>query len=117
MAKFELAWTSILNNADFVRFTDIGNVRGFNGKLKVNYKQNKAIHITQKPIELYDYCFMNFAEKKFKIIDTHGGSFSSAISAYYFGISEFIGCEKEKEMFEKSIKRFEVETMQQVLSL
>jgi len=75
------------------------------------------IHPTQKPKALYNWIFKYYSNKKMKIIDTHLGSGSSAIAAYYFGFSEFIGCEIDAEYFEKSIKRFEVETMQQVLSL
>jgi site-specific DNA-methyltransferase (adenine-specific) len=111
MAKFELCWTSFLLNAEMVRFTDIGNVRGFNGKLKVNYNQQKAIHITQKPIEIYAWILQQYAEPNQKILDTHLGSGSSAIAAHYFGV-DFVGCEIDKDYFDKMMKRFELETAQ-----
>ena len=75
------------------------------------------IHPTQKPVGLYQKIYNKYADKSYKVLDTHGGSFSSAIAAYYFGFAEFVGIEIDAEYFEKSIKRFEVETMQQVLSL
>lgn len=64
-ADAELAWTSF----------DTA-VRIFQ---KNNMDKNK-IHITQKPIYLYDLILQKYAEKGFKILDTHGGSFTNAIA-------------------------------------
>ena len=103
----ELAWTNFLPNMKIIRHQ-------YSGFLGADLQR---IHITQKPIKLYEKVYNHFTDKSFRVLDTHGGSFSSAIAAYYFGFSEFIGCEIDAEYFEKSVKRFEVETMQQVLAL
>lgn len=71
-----------------------------------------SIHPTQKPIKLYKWLLKNYASPNFKIIDTHLGSGSSAIAAYDFDISEFVGCEIDKEYYEAAVKRFETHKMQ-----
>lgn len=70
------------------------------------------IHPTQKPIKLYEWLLKNYADKHFKILDTHLGSGSSAIAAFYFGCKEFIGMEIDKDYFNTSIKRIKQETAQ-----
>jgi site-specific DNA-methyltransferase (adenine-specific) len=80
----------------------------------VNTKKTK--HPTEKPVELYKWIFKNYATKDFKVIDTHGGSFNSAIAAYLFGISEFLGVELDKDYFEEGKQNFNIETLQQSLN-
>ncbi len=63
------------------------------------------IHPTQKPIKLYDWIFKNYAKPDFKILDTHGGSMSSVISADKAGL-EMVCCELDKEYFDKAVDRF-----------
>ena len=71
-----------------------------------NKRENeKRIHPTQKPIELYDWIFERYARPGFKIVDTHLGSGSSRISAHKAGLN-FIGFEKSRDMFEKEELRF-----------
>lgn len=43
-----------------------------------------------------------------RILDTHLGSGSSRIAAYYAGL-DFYGCELDKEYFDKANARFEKE--------
>ena len=69
------------------------------------------IHPTQKPIPLYDWLLTNYAEKGQKILDTHGGSFSSAIAAHYFGC-EYVGIEIDKDYFEAGVVRVKEQTKQ-----
>lgn len=121
MAKFELCWTSFLANADFIRFTDIGNVRGFNGVLKVNYKQEKAIHITQKPVEIYEKIIQNYATDGMKILDTHFGSGSIALAVDKANRLDkmnlhLTACEIDKEYIDKAIKRISESIKQGTLS-
>jgi len=89
----ELAYTSF-NKAlkSFTRWS------GNNGIAK--------IHPTQKPIELYYFCF-EFAKLQLnaKILDTHLGSGSSRIAAHKAKMN-FVGCEIDKEYFLASEKRF-----------
>jgi site-specific DNA-methyltransferase (adenine-specific) len=91
-ADAEIAWTS-LNKPTRI-------------KKLLSRSETGKIHPTEKPIKLYDWTLNKYAEKQMKIIDTHGGSFNSAISAFYFGISEFIGIEKNDTIFEKSVSNF-----------
>ena len=41
-----------------------------------------TIHPTQKPVKLYEWLLTNYANQGDKILDTHGGSMSSAIACY-----------------------------------
>ena len=75
----------------------------------------ERIHPTQKPIKLYNWILHNYSDASNKILDTHLGSGSHAIAAHYFGISEFIGCEIDKDYFEATSKRIEQETKQLTL--
>jgi len=77
---------------------------------------NQKIHITQKPIELYDFCLRySKVTKDFKIIDTHLGSGSSLISADKFNVADFVGCEIDKEYFDNLINRYNQFKAQTVL--
>lgn len=62
------------------------------------------IHSTQKPVALYAWLLNNYAEKGWKILDTHLGSASSAIAAHKLGF-EFVGIELNEEYFVKATKR------------
>ena len=78
--EFELAWTNFDCKCKMVRFSDIGNMSGFDGKLKINYKMKAKIHPTQKHVNIYRWLLQNFAEKGMSILDTHGGSHTNAIA-------------------------------------
>lgn len=73
--------------------------------------QNNRIHPTQKPVELYDWIFKNYAKPGDKIIDTHLGSGSSAIAAERAGL-EFFATEIDPEYFKATKKRFELHLSQ-----
>ena len=68
--------------------------------------QYNKIHPTQKPIKLYDWIFKNYASEGMKVLDTHLGSGSSRISANKANL-HFVGCEIDKEYFDKSCKRYD----------
>ena len=91
----ELAWTSFNKANRRVILRNSGN--------NVSIKK---IHPTQKPIELYDWIFRNYAQPTDKILDTHLGSGSSRIAAHKAGL-DFVGFELDKEYFDASVKRFE----------
>jgi len=58
-------------------------------------KNEKRVHPTQKPIDLYRWIFQTYAKPGFKVLDTHLGSGSSRIAADEMGM-DFVGCEIEK---------------------
>ena len=68
--------------------------------------KEERMHPTQKPVQLYQWLYKNFAEKGMKILDTHLGSGSSRIAAYDAGL-DFWGYEIDKFYFEEQEKRFE----------
>ena len=105
----EMAWTSFTRGVRKFTFKWAGFMQG-----NMKDKQEK-IHPTQKPKQLYSWIYENFASRDHKIIDTHLGSGSSAISAYYYQIKEFVGIEIDEEYFERTIKRIDDETKQLVL--
>ncbi|HQM86705.1 MAG TPA: DNA methyltransferase [Methylotenera sp.] len=107
-ADGELAWTSfkgVCKKLDLPYF-------GAHGQ-DVGGKQ----HPTQKPIKLYQWLLTNYAKKGQRILDTHLGSGSSAIAAHYFGVSEFVGCELDKDYFDAAKARFDMATKQLAMSI
>ena len=71
------------------------------------------IHPTQKPIKLYEWIYINYAEKGMKILDTHLGSGSSAIAAHKVNMNlEFVGIEIDEEYYNNAVKRIKWETSQ-----
>lgn len=90
-ASCEMAWTS------------------FNSVAKTFYyspmSQNNRIHSCQKPIPLYEWILKNYAKQGDKILDTHGGSFSSAIACHKHGF-EYVGTELDVEYFDLAVDRF-----------
>ena len=91
-SEAELAWSSLGKTRIFDRAyqKDIGN----------------KIHPTQKPTELYDWIFLNYAEPNQKILDTHLGSGSSRIAAHKNGL-HFVGFEIDEEYYYMQEGRFE----------
>ena len=67
-------------------------------------KDNKRIHPTQKPTELYEWLLMNYANEGDKILDTHLGSGSIAIACHNLGF-ELTACELDKEYYDAAMKR------------
>ena len=68
-------------------------------------------HPTQKPVALYEWILTNYAKEGDRILDTHLGSGSSRIAAYNLGF-DFVGCEIDKEYFDKQEERFARHTAQ-----
>ncbi len=92
-SQFELAWTSFDRPA---RLYAIGNRGGANAELK--------IHPTQKPVKLYAEILRDYAKEGYKILDTHGGSFSHAIACHNLGFDLTI-IEKNSQYFNAAIAR------------
>ena len=99
LAMAELAWTS---------FDKLAKI------FKMPTPKDGKIHPTQKPIDLYRKTLNLFAEQGMKILDTHGGSMSSAIAAHMEGFELDI-CELDKEYFDAAVNRFKIYEQQQKL--
>jgi len=120
-----IVWDKVNGDSDFadceLAYASFGSaVRKFEfrwaGMLQGNMKNKELrIHPTQKPKALYDWILLNYSKPGQKILDTHLGSGSSAISAHYFGAGEFVGTEKDSEYFDASVKRYQIETAQEAL--
>ena len=100
MAMAEYAWSSFDDNAKVIELSSSGIENRF--------------HPTQKPVALYHWIFRNYAKSGDKILDTHLGSGSSRIAAYDMGL-DFVGCEIDKEYFDKQEERFAAHTAQMSL--
>lgn len=70
----------------------------------------KRIHPTQKPVILYEWLMNNYAKKGDRIFDPMMGSQSSRIAAHRLGF-DYVGCELDKEYYEKGCLRFHSEQM------
>jgi site-specific DNA-methyltransferase (adenine-specific) len=89
-SQIELAWTSFDYPAKLYRFDN---------------RTNDKIHPTQKPVDLYAWCLNTFAKPGDRIFDPMMGSQSSRIAAYKMGF-DYVGCELDKEYFDKGCERF-----------
>jgi site-specific DNA-methyltransferase (adenine-specific) len=109
-ADVEMAWTSFDSAARLFAFMWSGMHQGSpeNGRRQQGNKKlnEKRIHPTQKPVALYRWLLQNYAKPGWKILDTHGGSFSHAIACDIEGYDLDI-CELDKDYFEAGKKRFE----------
>jgi len=103
-ADFELAWTSFDKPSKAFRMARI-----------MAYRKG-TIHKTQKPVELYEWIYRNYTKPGDTILDTHAGSYSSAIAARHCGL-EYTGIEINKGYYSVAIKRFRNEIRQQRLEL
>lgn len=101
----ELAWTSFQKTSKCINIPYFGAINA----------DIIRIHPTQKPVKLYNWLLTNYAAKGQKILDTHNGSGSHAISAHYYGVGEFVGLEIDDKYFMESIERFKQETAQESL--
>lgn len=88
--QFEMAWTSFKSSTKKFNFNAAANTN--------------RIHPTMKPVALYKWLLKNYAKEGDTILDTHGGSFSSAIAAHD-GHFKFTGIELDAEYFESALKR------------
>lgn len=101
----ELAYSSFDRGLRKFKYT-------WNGMIQQNMKnKEERIHPTQKPVSLYKWLLLNYAEKGYKILDTHLGSGSHRIAAHELGF-DFYACEIDKEYFTNQDKRFKEQTAQ-----
>lgn len=103
-ADGELAWTSF--DKPLIIYTL--PYRGSVGADEIR------IHPTQKPINLYRWLLLNYANQGDKIFDSHVGSASSLIACHIEGF-EYIGCEIDPDYYVKSTERLKAYTAQRSL--
>ncbi len=106
-ADGELAWTSFDKNAKQFDYRYYGNLEG-------NTSTGVKFHPTQKPVALYEWVLMNFAEKGMKILDTHLGGGSIAVACHNLKY-DLTACELDSKYYEKAMKRLKEHTAQQRL--
>lgn len=102
-SQAEFAWTSFDNPAKVFTFSNRGGANS-----------EKKIHPTQKPVELYDYCFSKFSKQGDLVFDSHLGSGSSRISAWKNKLN-FDACEINAFYFQEQEERFNKFTSQLTL--
>jgi len=95
-SQWEMAWTSFDKPAKL---------------FKLRSSDPSRTHPTQKPVKLYEWLLTNYAEPNQKILDTHGGSMSSAVACHYFGC-DLVLCEIDEDYYKSGCERFEAETSQ-----
>ena len=95
-SQIELAWTSFDSPAQLYRLDN---------------RTGGKIHPTQKPVKLYEWLLIKYAEKGYKILDTHLGSASSAIAADILGF-DFVGTELNEEYFRAAKQRVDFHLLQ-----
>tara|TARA_Y100001937_G_scaffold28673_1_gene41373 strand:+ start:1186 stop:1857 length:672 start_codon:yes stop_codon:yes gene_type:complete len=97
-ADCELAFTSFKSAVRKYKFR-------WNGMLQGDMKNKEhRIHPTQKPVKLYEWLLMNYANEGDKILDTHLGSGSIAIACHNLGY-DLEGYELDKEYYDNALKR------------
>lgn len=97
---FDYAWTSFVGANKIFR--------------QSAQKETVSWHPTSKPIQLYRWTLQNYAKAGDTIIDTHGGSMSSAIACHMEGFELDI-CELDKEYFDAAVNRFKIYEQQLTL--
>ena len=105
-AEGEMAWVRNGKNLRiFKKYSALADTVG--GKM----------HPTQKHVALYEWQLQNYADKDFKILDTHLGSGSIACAIDNMNKIEkmnleFTACELDKEYFDKAMERIRKHTNQ-----
>ncbi|WP_105125700.1 DNA methyltransferase [Streptococcus suis] len=107
----EIAYCSMHDSVRLFRYMWNGMMQGKSiaeghvqqGNKKLN---EKRIHPTQKPVNLYRWLIQKYAKEGDKILDTHVGSASSLIAFEEAGL-EYVGCEKDREIYQSALGRLE----------
>lgn len=117
----EVASCSIHDSTRIFRYMWNGMMQGKSIKeghrMQGNKKLNeKRIHPTQKPVNLYKWLCMKYTSHGQKVLDTHVGSASSLIAYEDAGL-QYFGIEKDNSMHEKSMERLQQHLRKQHASL
>lgn len=107
----EIAYCSMHDSVRLFRYMWNGMMQGKSiseGHVQQGNKRlnEKRIHPTQKPVNLYRWLIQKYATEGDKILDTHVGSASSLI-AFEEACLEYVGCEKDKKIYQSALARLE----------
>lgn len=105
----EIAACSFHDSVRLFRYMWNGSMQGespLNGfKMQGNKKLNeKRIHPTQKPADLYRWILNKYSNPGDKILDTHFGSGSLGLACHDYDL-ELIACDTDEIIFQKASKR------------
>ena len=106
-ADAELAWTNMTKVVSLYRLRQLGFISAT--------QDSDRIHPTQKPTELYAWLLRKYATEGDRIFDPMMGSQSSRIAAYKMGF-DYVGCELDKEYFDKGCERFNRECKGEIVT-
>lgn len=107
----EIAYCSLHDSVRLFRYMWNGMMQGKSIKEGHVQQGNKRlnqtrIHTTEKPVALYHWLLMKYAQPGWRILDTHLGSGSHAIACYDLGF-DLVAAEKSRAVYEKSLARFD----------
>lgn len=112
----EIAYCSMHDSVRLFRYLWNGMMQGksmYEGwRQQGNKSKNEhRIHPTQKPTILYEWILTQYAQKGWRILDTHVGSASSLIACERLGY-DYIGFELDPAIYNLAISRMEQERAQ-----
>lgn len=99
-SDIEIAYTSFDKPAKCYRHLWMGALRGS------EKSANTRFHPTQKPVKLFEWCLKNYSKENDIVLDCFSGSGVTAIACHNLN-RNFICIEKDKDYYEKSVKRYE----------
>ena len=104
-----IAWDKMVRGADRYSQVEIASISDGLGTvsryIQISCVGKNKIHPTQKPIALYGWILKTYGGGGKTIFDPMMGSQSSRIACWKMGF-DFVGCELDKEFFEKGCERF-----------
>lgn len=107
-ADCELAWTDFKKPCRIFEFK-------WNGMLQEDMSEKEyRIHPTQKPMRLYEWILLNFANDGDVILDTHVGSASSLIACRRTN-HKYVGFEIDEDYYKLAKSRIDTEGGQMTL--
>lgn len=107
----EIAFCSLHDSVRLYRYMWNGMLQGksvYEGHIQQGNKalNEKRIHPTQKPVNLYRWIAQTYIKQGWKVLDTHVGSASSLIAYEESGIN-YVGFELDEERYKESKERLE----------
>ncbi|AZR97024.1 DNA methylase [Streptococcus suis] len=107
----EITYCSIHDSVRLFRYMWNGMMQGKSlaeGHVQQGNKRlnEKRIHPTQKPVNLYRWLVQKYAKEGDRILDTHVGSASSLIAFEEAGL-EYVACEKDEQIYQLALARLD----------